>query len=127
VLPPTAGIAISTVTNGADFLTILAGTPVTWTYTVRNTGNVGLSGVVVADDHAGVVPVYSSGDLDGDGILDVGETWTYTASGNASAGNYSNVGNATGRYMDSQNQSQVVAASDPSGYLGAQPGVGRVC
>ena len=111
-------------TNGADQLTILAGSPVTWTYTVRNTGNVGLSDVVVRDDHAGVVPMYSSGDLNGDRVLDIGETWMYTASGNATAGNYSNAGNATGRFTDSQGHIQAAMATDPSGYFGAQPGVG---
>jgi hypothetical protein len=90
---------------------------------VRNTGNVGLSGVVVRDDQAGVVPVYASGDVDGNGILDVGETWTYVASGTARSGNYSNIGTVNGNFTDSLGQKSAVSAQDPSSYTGIASGV----
>ncbi|MHB0875750.1 MAG: DUF7507 domain-containing protein [Anaerolineae bacterium] len=62
-----------------------AGGPVTYTYTVANTGDVELGGVTVTDDKCGpggantplVNPVES---LNADGMLEVGETWTYQCS-----------------------------------------------
>ena len=50
-------------------------------------GNAAIAGVVVTDDNLtpGTTgddfnPAFSGGDTDSDGLLDVGETWTYTAS-----------------------------------------------
>ena len=63
-----------------------AGDTINYTYTVTNTGNAAIAGVVVTDDNLtpGVPgddfnPAFSGGDADSDGLLDVGETWTYTA------------------------------------------------
>ena len=60
---------------------------ITYTYTVTNQGNAAIAGVVVTDDNRtpgntsdDFNPSFTGGDTDGDGLLDVGETWTYTAS-----------------------------------------------
>ena len=55
-------------------------------------------------------PTYEGGDVDGDGLLDVGETWLYSATGVAVTGQYCNVAtvSATG----------VASASDPACYTG---------
>jgi uncharacterized repeat protein (TIGR01451 family) len=50
----------------------------TFTITVANTGNVGLTGVTVTNDLAGAATL-DSGDLDGDSVLDLAEVWVYTA------------------------------------------------
>jgi hypothetical protein len=81
--------------------TVLTGTHVVWTYTVTNSGNVDLTNIKVTDDEL-VVPVYQSGDTGpggtgaGDGVLSPGETWVYTAEGDAGHGFYDNIGTATG-------------------------------
>ena len=71
--------------------------PVTWTYVVQNTGNAALGNVTVSDSDPTVLPVLQDGgDSNGNGLLDVGETWVFTASGTAVAGQYINTGTATG-------------------------------
>ncbi|RYD87884.1 MAG: DUF11 domain-containing protein, partial [Sphingobacteriales bacterium] len=48
---------------------------VPYTVTVRNTGNTAISNIVVSDPM--ISTVLTSGDANGNGKLDVGETWTY--------------------------------------------------
>ena len=125
-----ARIEIDKVTDNGiiigDGITVTAGQPITWTYAVTNPGNVGLSNVSVTDDQ-GVTPVFQSGD-DGDGILENGETWLYTANGTAVAGAYNNVGTATGNPVDDQGNDLPGVTdpsdSDDSSYFGLEaPGV----
>ncbi len=53
------------------------GTEVTYTYTVKNTGNTVLLKVKVSDDKCAAV-TYTSGDANGDGKLQTTETWLFT-------------------------------------------------
>jgi hypothetical protein len=108
-----SGIAIDTVTNGSDGAEILVDTLVTWTYSVTNTGNGPLWNVRVRDDqgfHAGL-----SGGDNGNLLLDVGETWIFTALGTAEFGAHENVGKVT---AEDARTYDVVSASDPTGYFG---------
>jgi uncharacterized repeat protein (TIGR01451 family) len=75
-LPPPPDIAI---TKMPDLTQVHEGDVVTYTYTVTNPGHVPLSHVSVTDDRIKDV-TYQSGDSDGDGRLDVNETWIFTAS-----------------------------------------------
>ena len=54
------------------------GDTITYTYTVTNPGNTPLYAISVSDDKIEVV-TYQSGDTNGDEILDMDETWIFTA------------------------------------------------
>jgi uncharacterized repeat protein (TIGR01451 family) len=116
------GIQIIKLTNGADNLNknVVPGSDVTWTYNVTNTGNVALNNVAVIDDQ-GVTPVYDSGD-NGNGLLDVSETWTFTAGGTAVAGQYYNTATAAGT-DDTGTVTTPVTASEGDSYFGVAPAI----
>ncbi|MEN8238318.1 MAG: hypothetical protein ABFR53_03840, partial [Actinomycetota bacterium] len=95
-----ASIDIEKATNAEDAdaapgVQIAVGEQVTWTYIVTNTGNVALSDIVLVDDQ-GVAPSFIDGDVNDDGLLDIGETWTYEATGFAITGQYTNLATVTG-------------------------------
>jgi len=111
-------IDLEKATNGLDadvapgpFL--VTGTTVSWTYVVTNTGNFTLGDIGVTDDQDVVVscPAF---------LLAPGESMTCTAFGSAQAGQYANIGTATG-FADVQMGGEV-SDSDPSHYLGVEPG-----
>ena len=126
-------IHIEKATNGQDADTptgpvVLVDSLVTWTYTVTNPGNVPLSNVTVTDSVGGVNPTpvddspadgYNDGDTNTDNLLDTTETWTYQASGTAVAGQYANIGTATGTPPVGSD----VSDTDPSHYFGANPDI----
>ena len=110
-------ITVEKLVNGQNITsapgpTIPDGCPVSWTYRVSNPGNVPLSGVTLADDHV-TVPAAHTGDVNGNSLLDPGETWTYSASGTATPGQYSNVATAHGTFAGT-----TVNDTDQSWYYG---------
>ncbi len=114
-------INIEKLTNGEDADTATGpilgvGDTATFTYLVTNPGNVPLSGIVVTDDQ-GLVPVFVGGDANGNNLLDPGETWTFTASTVVTAGQYTNIGTASGNSPDGR----VVTDDDPSNHFGEPP------
>ncbi len=99
--------------NAADVPRVPTGSTVTWTYVVTNTGTDPLTGVQVNDSVlGGISDIINQGN--GDTILDVGEAWTYRATGTATAGNYANLGSVVALGSD---RSQV-ADADFSHYVG---------
>ncbi len=90
-------------TKTAEPVILLCGGTVTYTYTVTNTGNTALSGILVNDNLTGEA-TYQSGDSDGDGTLDVGETWIFTSTYTVSETDGSSVVNTA-----------TVTGSDPIG------------
>ena len=79
-----------------------------------------LDTVSVVDDQ-GVTVVFQSGDIDSDSILDLGETWIYTATGTAGAAGttYTNVGTVTAN----DPLGGVQTDNDSSNYTSNNPGI----
>ncbi|WP_338226486.1 DUF7507 domain-containing protein, partial [Algoriphagus confluentis] len=78
-----------------------AGEVITYEIEVTNTGNVSIENVDVFDPGATTPPVYASGDLDNDQVLDPGETWIFEASytvkqSDIDAGSFRNTATANG-------------------------------
>ena len=100
-----------------------AGSTVTFTYVVTNTGNVPLANVVVTDDKLGPITSFT-GDTNGNGLLDLTETWTYTQTATALAGQQTNVGTVTGQ--DANNPPGTTVTDDnPANYFGDTVVVGK--
>jgi hypothetical protein len=128
VAAPAPAIAIETQINGqdADTLpgpTLTAGSSASFTYVLTNTGNVPISAVTVTDDNGtpgssadDFTAAFTSGDSNSNGLLDVGETWTYTATRTVVAGQYSGIGSVT-----ATGNAQAIAANDPVNFIGIVP------
>ncbi|MDX1613196.1 MAG: hypothetical protein R3300_02735, partial [Candidatus Promineifilaceae bacterium] len=119
----TPTVAFNKWTNGVDADQapgpyVLVGEGITWTYAVTNTGNITLTGVTVTDDQVDAESLI----CDGDQILGIDESLTCQASGSATAGQYSNLGQVTAIFSASAGPVEV-SASDPSHYFGADPQV----
>ena len=99
-----------TVINPSTTLTKTASAQVTYTYVESNNGDVDLTNPQVTDDKCANV-TYASGD-DGDGVLEVGESWTYTCTTTFS-GDTDVTNTATGSGTDPLGD-DVTYCSDPS-------------
>ena len=100
---------------------VAVGSTVTFTYVVTNTGNVPLANVVVSDDKLGPITSFT-GDTNGNGLLDLTETWTYTTTATALAGQQTNVGTVTGQ--DPNNPpGPPVTDDNPANYFGDAPAI----
>jgi hypothetical protein len=114
--PAGASVDIEKLTNGADAdeppgPSIPVGSTVTWQYVVRNTGTVGLTGIVVTDDRGVTVNCV------GQTVLAPGASMTCTGSAPATLGQYRNVGTVRANWS-TPSGSGVVTDSDASHYLG---------
>ena len=96
-------------------LEVKAGSTVTFTYIVKNTGDTALKNVLLTDDRIADVK-YVSGDSNANGLLDTTETWTYTAKEVASSGTIKNTGTVTA--VDAVTGSQAVTDKDDAYYTG---------
>ena len=100
---------------GAKAGTVIAGASVTVYYTVTNTGDVVLSNITVTDDQGVTVDCTQSS-------LVPGSSMTCSGSGTAVAGQYANVGTATG----GSPKGTSVMDADPSHYYGEAKSQGKV-
>ncbi|GAA1953101.1 DUF7507 domain-containing protein [Microbacterium deminutum] len=78
-------IQLTKLVNGQDAVTVAAGTAVTYTYEVVNTGSTPLQPVTLADDTAPCESPTLTPPADGDTVLAVGETWNYTCTASPTA------------------------------------------
>ena len=111
------GISVEKSTNGQDAdqqpgPLVRVGRSINWQYEVRNTGSEPLANISVIDDQ-GVNVVYQVGDVNGNDLLDITETWLYTGFGVAVAGQYANRATASG-----DGSLETVTDQDPSHYFG---------
>ena len=125
-------ITLDKKTNGVDHgLNIFQGQAVTWTYDVKNDGNVALANVVVKDDNGTVGTGddfnataitsggFNTGDINHNGLLDINETWHFQATGTAQLGSYVNNATATtNAFVDTAGHSLTPTATDSSDYEG---------
>jgi hypothetical protein len=116
VTPIAPGILIDKFVNGQDANDVVAGSTVIFTYVVTNNGNVPLADVVVTDDKLGPITTFT-GDANGDSLLDLTETWTYTQTATALAGQQTNVGTVTAQ------AGITVTAQDQATYFGDAPAI----
>ena len=108
---------------GAD---AIVGDNIVFTYVARNTGDTAIGNVRVTDDR--VNPSFVNGDNNGNGLLDVGEEWIYTASETAGSGLRTNTGTINGIAIDGNGNPILVgdgsgnpigvSDSDPANYTG---------
>jgi hypothetical protein len=97
-----------------DSVQLLANGAASFTLVVTNAGDVPLSNVVVADAQCDAAPAFQGGDDNGDGILDLGETWTYTCSiADVGTVGFDNVATATGEFTDDQGNTANPATTWP--------------
>ena len=96
----------------------------TFTYVVTNTGNVPLANVAVTDDKLGPIAGPASGDTNSNGLLDLTETWTYTTTATALAGQHTNVGTVTGQ--DPNHRHHRSPTTNPANYFGDAPAINIV-
>ena len=109
------GINIEKSTNGQDAddapgVSVGVGDAITWTYLVKNTGNVALTGISVTDDKLGAVSCPAT-------TLAAGATMTCTANGTAEAGQYTN----TGSVVATPPTGEAVVDTDMSHYIAISP------
>jgi len=137
----TPSIEIVKETDGTDntCLNLIVGSPVTWTYDVTNNGDVGIQGAsVTVSDDAGTPGVpgddiapdalldidgYNTGDTNQNNVLDVGETWHYTASGTVTAGEYENTATVDGTAFDDVGNTAPVTDNETDCYSGSEPSI----
>jgi uncharacterized repeat protein (TIGR01451 family) len=124
-LTVTPAIQIVKFVNGqdADMMTgphVAAGSTLTFTYVVTDTGGAPLANVVVTDDKLGPITSFT-GDTNGDSLLDTTETWTYTATATAVAGQQTNTGTVTAE--DPTNPGTTVSDDNPANYFGDAPAI----
>lgn len=105
-------VSIDKTTNGTDGPVLWGGDAVTWTYFVKNTGDVPLTAVTVTDDKLPASSIDCGGGTNVIANLAVGASVTCTASGLAGTGVYANTGSVSGKPPYGDN----VTAEDKSGY-----------
>jgi hypothetical protein len=122
-----ASIQVVKFVNGDDADTptgpqVAEGSTLTFTYVVTDPGDVAVQNVVLTDNQLGLITSFT-GDTNGDGNLDPGETWTYSATAPALAGQQTNVATVTGAEVGTGTP---VTDENPANYFGDAPAINIV-
>ncbi len=112
---PESSISLVKKTNGVEYdeapgVELQVGDRVEWSYEITNTGSTTLTNVQLVDDQEGVIAAPEGFD----GVLEPGESVTFTAVGTATLGEYHNVAVVTAETSDGKN----VSDEDESWYTG---------
>jgi hypothetical protein len=133
-----SGLSVITTVNGArptksPGLDIREGTAVQLSYTVQNTGLTIISAPSITDDSGtpsptdDITPAYTSGDGNGNGAMEPGETWIYTATGASFVGQHVSHATVTGTPTDAAggpiDGAVAPVVSDRAYYLISNPAV----
>src|SRR5205085_2760364 len=105
--------------NSAPGIHVAAGSSLTFTYVVTNTGNVAIKNVAVNDDVLGAITSFT-GDTNSNNLLDTTETWTYTKAATAQADHVTNTGTVTGK---DNFTNAPVTDNNPANYFGDTPSI----
>ncbi len=111
--------------NTTPGIYVPTGDPVSWTYTVANTGDVDLFTVTVTDDQVAAADISCPthlADTDGNNVIDilrVGDIVVCTASGTAIDGQYTNTGDVIGTTPTGGTAED----DDPANYYGFETGI----
>jgi hypothetical protein len=111
--PTTTGNVRIGIIKTGDRQTAFPGDNLTYTYLVSNEGDVPLTNISVTDNKAGP-PVYISGDVNEDGILDIDEIWIFNAVYTVEddeTGHLTNTAVASGTGPDNQSASASASAT----------------
>jgi uncharacterized repeat protein (TIGR01451 family) len=92
--PPAPGITLAKAASVSSFTS--AGTPVTYSYTVTNTGNVTLDPVTVTDPMVGLSPIFCPAESLAPGVKETCTATYKTTTADVTAGSITNTGTATG-------------------------------
>ena len=130
IVCPNCSIDLEKLVNGLDAdsapgPSVPVGSTVTFTYTLRNTSGVGagstLSIFSFLDDNGtpgnsadDFTPTFSGGDTVANNLIDIGETWTFTATRTAILGQYENIARVTALPITGM----PISDSDAGHYLG---------
>ena len=127
------GINVIKLANGQDAnspaaaVFVPAGSTVTWTYLVTATTSTPLSGVFLTDvTLPGLVLTFVGGDTNNNNVLELGETWTYTASSAAPVGLFGNVALASGAALGCTSGNCTVYDDDLAYVFGVVPKIAIV-
>ncbi len=126
-------------TSSGSSIFVPTGSPIEWTFTVTNPGNIELDNVEVVDNNGTpgdpgddwtlTVADLDSGDTDNDGRLDPGETWTFVVDGTATPGAFTNTAAVSGDAPDttlpdgSSDPGEEVTSDDDAELFGTDGGI----
>ncbi|MDX1930827.1 MAG: hypothetical protein SFV81_30160 [Pirellulaceae bacterium] len=127
-------IQVIKLTNGQDANTatgplLAVGSTATFTYQVTSTGGTSLQNVVLSDDNGtpannadDFTVTRTGGDTNSNNILEVGETWTYSATRVVTAGQYTNIATVAAEDLGGID----VTDTDPSSHFGVNAAINVV-